>query len=198
MDTFVDSSWYFLRYCSPHVHDRAFDPELANLWGPCDIYIGGVEHAVLHLLYARFFTMVLRDMGLLEFGEPFSSQLNQGIVINEGAKMSKSKGNGVRLGEQLSAYGVDAVRLTLVFAGPPRGRHRLGRHVAERVAALPAAGLAAQWRRDLRLRLARRRRVTSPCAGSPHRTVREAEQLVESHRFNVMVARTMELVERDP
>ena len=74
---------------------------------------------MLHLLYARFFTKVLRDMGLLEFGEPFSAQLNQGIVINEGAKMSKSKGNGVRLGEQLSAYGVDAVRLTLVFAGPP-------------------------------------------------------------------------------
>ena len=119
MDTFVDSSWYFLRYCSPHDHTQAFDVELANLWGPCDIYIGGVEHAVLHLLYARFFTKVLADMGLLEFREPFSAQLNQGIVINEGAKMSKSKGNGVRLGEQLSAYGVDAVRLTLVFAGPP-------------------------------------------------------------------------------
>ncbi|HVQ17689.1 MAG TPA: leucine--tRNA ligase, partial [Actinomycetes bacterium] len=119
MDTFVDSSWYFLRYCSPQDHSQAFDPELANLWGPCDIYIGGVEHAVLHLLYARFFTKVLADMGLLEFREPFSAQLNQGIVINEGAKMSKSKGNGVRLGDQLSAYGVDAVRLTLVFAGPP-------------------------------------------------------------------------------
>src|SRR3954452_8027504 len=111
MDTFVDSSWYFLRYCSPQDHSQAFDADLANLWGPCDIYIGGVEHAVLHLLYARFFTKVLADRGLRESGEPFSAQLNQGIVINEGAKMSKSKGNGVRLGEQLSAYGVDAARL---------------------------------------------------------------------------------------
>ena len=119
MDTFVDSSWYFLRYCSPNDDTQAFDSDLVNAWGPCDIYIGGVEHAVLHLLYARFFTMVLNDMGLVDFREPFSAQLNQGTVINEGAKMSKSKGNGVRLGEQLSAFGVDAVRLTLVFAGPP-------------------------------------------------------------------------------
>ena len=119
MDTFVDSSWYFLRYCSPHDDTQAFDTDLVNAWGPCDVYIGGVEHAVLHLLYARFFTMVLNDMGLVGFREPFSAQLNQGTVINQGAKMSKSKGNGVRLGEQLSAFGVDAVRLTLVFAGPP-------------------------------------------------------------------------------
>ena len=98
---------------------QAFDTDLVNAWGPCDVYIGGVEHAVLHLLYARFFTMVLNDMGLVGFREPFSAQLNQGTVINQGAKMSKSKGNGVRLGEQLSAFGVDAVRLTLIFAGPP-------------------------------------------------------------------------------
>jgi len=193
MDTFVDSSWYFLRYCSPHDHTRAFDPELANLWGPCDIYIGGVEHAVLHLLYARFFTKVLADMGLLEFREPFSAQLNQGIVINQGAKMSKSKGNGVRLGEQLSAYGVDAVRLTLVFAGPPEDdidwadmspsgslrflqrAWRLSGDVTSSVGTDPATGDAAL------------RKVT-------HKTLHEAEQLVEAHRFNVMVARAMELV----
>ena len=119
MDTFVDSSWYFLRYCSPHDDTQAFDTDLVNAWGPCDIYVGGVEHAVLHLLYARFFTMVLNDMGLVGFREPFSAQLNQGIVINQGKKMSKSLGNGVSLGDQLSAFGVDAVRLTLVFAGPP-------------------------------------------------------------------------------
>jgi len=193
MDTFVDSSWYFLRYCSPHDHTQAFDAELANMWGPCDIYIGGVEHAVLHLLYARFFTKVLSDMGLLEFREPFAAQLNQGIVINEGAKMSKSKGNGVRLGEQLSAYGVDAVRLTLVFAGPPEDdidwadmspsgsvrflqrAWRLSGDVVSAPGADPASGDAAL------------RRVT-------HKTLRECENLVEAHRFNVMVARTMELV----
>src|SRR3954449_3673237 len=84
-----------------------------------DIYVGGVEHAVLHLLYARFFTKVLRDMGMLEGGEPFAAQLNQGFVINRGKKMSKSLGNGVSLGDQLAEFGVDAVRLTLVFAGPP-------------------------------------------------------------------------------
>ena len=91
----------------------------SNAWMPADIYVGGVEHAVLHLLYARFFTKVLRDMGMLEFGEPFAAQLNQGFVINRGKKMSKSLGNGVSLGDQLAEFGVDAVRLTLVFAGPP-------------------------------------------------------------------------------
>ena len=193
MDTFVDSSWYFLRYCSPHDQGRAFDAELANLWGPCDIYIGGVEHAVLHLLYARFFTKVLADMGELEFREPFSAQLNQGIVINQGAKMSKSKGNGVRLGEQLSAYGVDAVRLTLVFAGPPeddidwadmspsgslRFLQRAWRLSGD-VMSAPGADAASG---DVALR-----KVT-------HKTVRECEQLIDAHRFNVMIARTMELV----
>ena len=98
---------------------------------------------MLHLLYARFFTKVLHDMGLVDFVEPFSAQLNQGFVINQGKKMSKSLGNGVSLGDQLAEFGVDAVRLTLVFAGPARGRHRLGRHVAGRLAAVPAARLAA-------------------------------------------------------
>ena len=119
MDTFVDSSWYFFRYVSPHDDGQAFDKRLANLWGPVDLYIGGDEHAVLHLLYARFFTKALRDMGLVDWDEPFSAYLSQGKVINNGRKMSKSLGNGVNLGEQLAEFGVDAVRLTLVFAGPP-------------------------------------------------------------------------------
>ena len=99
--------------------DAPFDPAVTDAWMPADLYVGGVEHAVLHLLYARFFTKALRDMGLLEVGEPFAAQLNQGVVINQGRKMSKSLGNGVNLGDQLAEYGVDAVRLTLVFAGPP-------------------------------------------------------------------------------
>ena len=119
MDTFVDSSWYFLRYCSPHDDTQAFDPELVRAWMPADQYVGGVEHAVLHLMYSRFFTKALFDMGMIDFDEPFSALLNQGVVINQGKKMSKSLGNGVNLGDQLAEFGVDAVRLTLVFAGPP-------------------------------------------------------------------------------
>ncbi len=193
MDTFVDSSWYFLRYCSPHDDSRAFDAALANLWGPCDIYIGGVEHAVLHLLYARFFTKVLADMGLLEFREPFSAQLNQGIVINQGAKMSKSKGNGVRLGEQLSAYGVDAVRLTLVFAGPPEDDIDW----ADMSPSGSLRFLQRAWRLSGDVTSAPGADPTTGDAGLrsvTHKAVHEAAQLVEAHRFNVMVARTMELV----
>jgi leucyl-tRNA synthetase len=193
MDTFVDSSWYFLRYCSPHDDTQAFDSDLVNAWMPADIYVGGVEHAVLHLLYARFFTKVLADMGLVSFREPFAAQLNQGTVINQGAKMSKSKGNGVSLGDQLVEYGVDAVRLTLVFAGPPEDdidwadvspagslrflqrAWRLSGDVASAPGTLPTDG-------DVALR-----RVT-------HRTVHDAAELIESRRFNVMIARTMELV----
>ena len=119
MDTFVDSSWYMFRYCSPHEDTQPFDSAKVNAWMPCNLYVGGVEHAVLHLLYGRFFTKVLNDMGLVDFREPWSAQLNQGFVINQGKKMSKSLGNGVDLGDQLGAFGVDAVRLTLVFAGPP-------------------------------------------------------------------------------
>ncbi|MDQ1687438.1 MAG: leucyl-tRNA synthetase, partial [Frankiaceae bacterium] len=119
MDTFVDSSWYFLRYLSPHYEDGPFDPAEAKKWMPVAQYVGGVEHAILHLLYARFFTKVLHDMGMLDCVEPFSALLNQGQVINQGAAMSKSLGNGVDLGVELREYGVDAVRLTMLFASPP-------------------------------------------------------------------------------
>ena len=116
---------------------------------PVDQYVGGVEHAILHLLYGRFFTKVLHDMGMVDFVEPFTALLNQGMVINQGKKMSKSLGNGVDLGEQL-----DGVRRGRGPADPglrraARGRHRLGRHVAGRVAAVPAARLAAVRRRHV-------------------------------------------------
>ncbi|MBW9206466.1 leucine--tRNA ligase [Mumia sp. zg.B53] len=193
MDTFVDSSWYFLRYCSPDRTDAPFAPEDVNRWMPVDMYVGGVEHAILHLLYSRFFTKVLHDMGLVDFVEPFTSLMNQGQVINEGKAMSKSLGNGVDLGQQIEQFGVDAVRLTLLFAGPPEddidwadvsptGSSKFLQRawrVAHEVASDPGADVTAG---DVALR-----RVT-------HKTVADAEQLYESKRFNVVIARVMELV----
>jgi leucyl-tRNA synthetase len=206
MDTFVDSSWYFLRYCSPHYEHGPFDVAAVRRWAPVDLYVGGVEHAILHLLYSRFFVKVLQDMGMVDFGEPFTRLLNQGQVINRGRAMSKSLGNGVDLGQQLAAHGVDAVRLTMIFASPPEDDidwadmnpeasvKFLGRvwRVADDVAAASADraspvspdrafsdGRAAQG--DLGLR-----KVT-------HRTIDEVTRLVEASRLNVAVARLMEL-----
>lgn len=119
MDTFVDSSWYFLRYCSPHASDSPVESSLVDYWMPVDQYIGGIEHAVLHLLYSRFFTKVIRDIGLLRDGEPFRSLLTQGMVIKDGAKMSKSKGNVVDPDFLIKKYGTDTVRLFCMFAAPP-------------------------------------------------------------------------------
>lgn len=193
MDTFVDSSWYFFRYLSPHDDTQAFDSALAEAWGPVDLYIGGDEHAVLHLLYARFFTKVLRDAGLITWDEPFSAYLSQGKVINNGRKMSKSLGNGVDLGAQLDEFGVDAIRLTLVFASPPEDNIDW----ADMSPAGSLRFLQRAWRLSGDVESAP---GTDAAAGDvalrkiTHRTVREAEQLVEAYRFNVVVARTMELV----
>jgi leucyl-tRNA synthetase len=193
MDTFVDSSWYFLRYCSPNYTDGPFDPEAVRRWMPAEQYVGGVEHAILHLLYSRFFTKVLHDMGMVDFVEPFEALLNQGQVINQGKAMSKSLGNGVDLGEMIDEYGVDAVRLTLVFAGPPEDDidwadvspggslkflQRAWRLSGD-VGSAPGTSFADG---DVALRKA------------THRTLHEVEQLIDSHRFNVVVARVMELV----
>jgi len=119
MDTFVDSSWYFLRYCSPKEGTAPFDKKAAGYWMSVDQYIGGIEHAVLHLLYARFFTKVIRDLGLFDGDEPFLNLLTQGMVIKDGAKMSKSKGNVVDPDFILSKYGADTARIFSLFAAPP-------------------------------------------------------------------------------
>jgi leucyl-tRNA synthetase len=191
MDTFVDSSWYFLRYCSPRYEHGPFDVEAVRRWAPVDLYVGGVEHAILHLLYSRFFIKILFDMGMVDFIEPFTALINQGQVINRGRAMSKSLGNGVDLAEQLAAHGVDAIRLTMIFASPPEddvdwadvnpeaSAKFLGRvwRVATDVgAAAPAGGSG-----DEALR-----KVT-------HRTIDEVTRLVEHARLNVAVARLMEL-----
>jgi leucyl-tRNA synthetase len=194
MDTFVDSSWYFLRYCSPDYEHGPFDTDAVRRWAPVDLYVGGVEHAILHLLYSRFFVKVLYDMRMVDFIEPFTQLMNQGQVINQGKSMSKSLGNGVDLGEQLAAHGVDAIRLTMVFASPPEDDidwadmnpeasvKFLGRvsRLAAEAGAASAAGQAA-GSGDVELR-----KVT-------HRTIDEVTRLVESARLNVAVARLMEL-----
>ena len=119
MDTFVDSSWYYIRYASPKDGEEAFDPEAVRYWLPVDQYIGGIEHAIMHLLYSRFFTKVLRDLGLVDFDEPFTNLLCQGMVVVGGAKMSKSKGNVITPDQFFELYGADTLRLFILFLGPP-------------------------------------------------------------------------------
>jgi leucyl-tRNA synthetase len=119
MDTFIDSSWYYFRYCSPHEKNLPFDPKFADYWLPVDVYIGGVEHAIMHLIYARFFCKVLRDLGLTKVDEPFPFYFGQGMVTKDGAKMSKSKGNVVDPDDIIKQYGADALRLFILFASPP-------------------------------------------------------------------------------
>jgi leucyl-tRNA synthetase len=193
MDTFVDSSWYFLRYCSPTYDDGPFDVEAVRKWMPVDQYTGGVEHAILHLLYSRFFTKVLYDMGMLDFTEPFTALLNQGQVINQGKAMSKSLGNGVDLGEEIAKHGVDAIRLTMVFAGPPEDDIDW--------ADMSPSGSAKFLARALRLVSD----VTSPAGADPasgdvglrrvtHHVIHDVTAMVEAFRYNVAVARLMELV----
>ncbi len=193
MDTFVDSSWYFLRYLNPRKDDAPFDTELAKRWLPVDQYVGGVTHAILHLLYSRFFTKVLFDMGMVDFTEPFTRLLNQGMVLMDGSAMSKSRGNLVKLSDELNLHGVDAIRLSMVFAGPPEddidwadvspggARKFLARawRLAGDVASAPGVEAAGG---DVDLRKA------------THRLVDEAGKAIESYRFNVAVAKTMELV----
>jgi leucyl-tRNA synthetase len=119
MDTFVDSSWYMLRYCDPHVDSAPFDRQTVEYWMPVDQYMGGVEHAVMHLLYSRFFIKAVRDMGLISFGEPFMRLYNQGIILGpDGSRMSKSRGNVVNPDDYVSRLGSDAVRCYLMFIGP--------------------------------------------------------------------------------
>ena len=193
MDTFVDSSWYFLRYLSPNSTTEAFPVQAAKDWAPVDQYVGGVTHAILHLLYARFFTKVLHDLGFVDFEEPFTRLLNQGMVLMNGSAMSKSRGNLVRLSDQLDEHGVDAVRLTMAFAGPPEddidwadvspsGASKfLARawRAAKDVASEPGVDFT---KGDKELRKA------------THSFLRDFAPSIEGFKFNVGVAKIMELV----
>ena len=193
MDTFVDSSWYFLRYPSSTNHNEPFSRKDVDTWLPVDQYVGGVTHAILHLLYSRFFTKVLFDIGMLGFTEPFTRLLNQGMVVMDGSAMSKSRGNLVRLSDELENHGVDAIRLSMVFSGPPEddvdwsdvspsGSVKfLSRawRLSGDVTSKPGVDFASG---DLSLRKA------------THKAVHDGGFAVESFRFNVAVARVMELV----
>ncbi|NUL47001.1 leucine--tRNA ligase [Cellulosimicrobium funkei] len=196
MDTFVDSSWYYMRFASPNDDDQVFDRAAVDRWLPVDQYVGGVEHAILHLLYSRFFTKALYDMGLVSFTEPFKALLNQGQVLNGGKAMSKSLGNGVDLGEQLDTFGVDAVRLTMIFASPPEDDVDW----ADVSPGGSAKFLARAWRLAQDVQSAGTAPGTVPDGGDltlrrlTHRTVADAARLLDEHKFNVVVARTMELV----
>jgi leucyl-tRNA synthetase len=193
MDTFVDSSWYYLRYPSSTVHDQPFLKKDIETWLPVDQYVGGVTHAILHLLYSRFFTKVLNDMGMVNFNEPFTRLLNQGMVVMDGSAMSKSRGNLVALSDELEKHGVDAIRLSLVFAGPPEddvdwsdvspsGSVKFltrAWRLSGDVTSAPGADFS---KGDVSLRKA------------THKALNDAGFAVESFRFNVAVARVMELV----
>ena len=202
MDTFICSSWYYYRYADPKNTERPFDRDKVNYWAPVDQYIGGIEHAILHLLYARFFTKVLRDAGMLDFDEPFTNLLTQGMVIKDGAKMSKSLGNVVSPEEIIDRYGADTARLFILFAAPVdrdldwsdqgvEGAYRfLGRvwrilgQFAETIKGAPASCDAA----SLSTEEAELRRVL-------HATIKKVtEDVRDRFMFNTAISSIMELV----
>jgi leucyl-tRNA synthetase len=193
MDTFVDSSWYFLRFLSPNSTTEAFSKSEAKQWAPVDQYVGGVTHAILHLLYARFFTKALHDLGHLDFEEPFTRLLNQGMVQMNGSAMSKSRGNLVRLSDQLDEHGVDAVRLTMAFAGPPEDD-------IDWADVSPAASskfLARAWRCAGEVESERGVDFASgdvELRRATHLFLQQFPEQIESFKFNVGVAKIMELV----
>jgi leucyl-tRNA synthetase len=193
MDTFVDSSWYYLRYADPSNPDAPFDQKKIEEWLPVDQYVGGVTHAILHLLYSRFFTKVLFDMGMVKFNEPFTRLLNQGMVIMDGSAMSKSRGNLVRLSDELQNHGVDAIRLTMVFAGPPEDDVDW----AEVSPSGSVKFLSRAWRLSGDVTSAPGVDFTKgnlELRKATHKALHDAAFAVESFRFNVAIARVMELV----
>ena len=194
MDTFVDSSWYFLRYASPNFEYGPFDPDVLNLWNPVDQYTGGVEHAVMHLLYARFFVKALRDMGMLNFDEPFVRLLNQGTILHNGQKMSKSRGNVIAPDDYVGDLGSDVVRAYLMFMGPwerggdwsdggingvARWTNRVWDICSRDARILDDLPTDADAVRDLRRDL--------------HKTIRRIGEDIESFKFNTAIAAMMEL-----
>lgn len=204
MDTFTCSSWYYMRYTDPHNTEAPFDPKKANYWMPVDQYIGGIEHAILHLLYSRFFTKVLRDEGMLDFDEPFTNLLCQGMVLDEhGEVMSKSKGNVVSPEEMIAAYGADAVRAAVLFMGPPdkeklwnedglagmyKFLNRLWRQIYDLVG---EAGEDTFFQKDSGKEAAQK--LVEQLNRERHRLVGKVVDDIERNNFNTAIAAVMEL-----
>jgi leucyl-tRNA synthetase len=188
MDTFVDSSWYFYRFCDPHNDRQAFEPSKVKYWLPVDFYSGGVEHAILHLIYSRFFTRVFRDIGMVDHDEPFTHLLTQGMVLKEGAVMSKSKGNVVDPDEMLKNFGADALRLYVMFVAPP-----------EKEVEWTDSGLAASYRflaRVWRLVDQWSAEVAGPAAKIEEARLTEAERGVRRKTHDTIRRVTIDLDQR--
>jgi leucyl-tRNA synthetase len=198
MDTFVESSWYFIRYTSPNHKDKAFDAKEVAYWMPVDQYIGGIEHAILHLMYSRFFTMVLRDLGYVDFDEPFERLLTQGMVIKDGAKMSKSKGNVVDPEDMIARYGADATRLFTLFAAPPEKDMDWSDQGIEGTYRF----LTRLWRLAIDIKnmdgtskVLRVPASVEPIMRKTHQTIRKVtEDIDKRFRFNTAIAAMMELI----
>jgi len=197
MDTFVDSAWYFHRYTDPLNTEVPFDPEKSNAWMPLDLYSGGIEHAVLHLLYARFFQKVFMDMGMTKYPEPYPRTLNQGIITMGGKRMSKSRGNIVEPVEAFEAYGADALRLFMLFSGPPEAPYDWPTEGVTAIGRVTYPWLKRVWR------LCETVREMEDGGSGPaddalratlHRTIKVVTDDYERYSFNTAIARLMELV----
>ena len=200
MDTFVDSSWYFLRYLDPHNDEAPFDPSLVNAWMPMDQYTGGITHAVMHLIYARFFQKVLMDMGMTEHPEPFPRLLNQGMVTMGGKAMSKSRGNIVEPVEAFDRYGADALRLYMLFSGPPEQDFDWPPEGAEAIGRVAFPWLQRVWRLCEEVRASENGSagemsvVDVELRKSIHKTIKVVTRDYEAFSFNTAIARMQELV----
>ena len=188
MDTFMCSSWYFLRYASPHYDKAAFDPEIVKYWLPVDMYTGGAEHAVMHLFYARFFTKAMRDMGLINFGEPFTRLFNQGTIIANKQKMSKSRGNVVNPDLYVSELGADAVRAYLMFVAP---WEQGGEWNDSGISGI-SRWLNRVWKLILEDYKAKSEEGGKDLQRITHQTIRKVTEDIDRMRFNTMIAALME------